>query len=88
MAFTTLISAAKLFAHLQHPGWVIVDARFALADTGLGLRNYLAGHIPGAAYAHLDEDLSARAVKGVTGRHPLPTVDVAASLFGRLGIGP
>ena len=88
MTYTTLISTAKLFTHLGNPAWVIVDARFALADTGLGRRSYLAGHIPGAVYAHLDEDLSAGAVRGVTGRHPLPTVEAAANLFGRLGIGP
>ncbi|HNT24567.1 MAG TPA: sulfurtransferase [Anaerolineales bacterium] len=88
MAYTTLISAADANAHLQDTGWLVVDARFSLADAGLGRRNYLAGHIPGAVYAHLDEDLSSKVIQGVTGRHPWPAVDTAASMFGRLGIGP
>src|SRR5205814_2192354 len=44
-----------------------------------------AGHIPGAAYAHLDRDLSGPKT-GTNGRHPLPEAAVAARTFGRLGI--
>ncbi len=88
MTYTTLISVVDVNDHLHETNWVVVDARFSLADAGLGRRNYLAGHIPGAMYVHLDEDLSSRVIEGVTGRHPWPTVDAAASVLGRLGIGP
>ncbi|MBN2149061.1 MAG: sulfurtransferase [Anaerolineales bacterium] len=86
--YTTLINCADLAANLSDPQWVIVDARFSLAEPPLGRSNYLLSHIPGAVYAHLDEDLSTSIIKGVTGRHPLPTPDAAARVFSRFGIGP
>jgi thiosulfate/3-mercaptopyruvate sulfurtransferase len=86
MSFKTLISAAELARHIDEPGWVIVDSRFKLADTEKGRRDYEQAHIPGAVYAHLDEDLSGPIVKGVTGRHPLPSVDKITRVFSRLGI--
>jgi thiosulfate/3-mercaptopyruvate sulfurtransferase len=86
MVYKTLISTAELASRLDDPNWVIVDCRFSLADTERGRRDYLQGHIPGAVYAHLDEDLSAPVVPGLTGRHPLPAVSQAAATLGRLGI--
>lgn len=82
---TTLIDCHALAQHLNDPNWVLVDCRFSLADTGLGGRNYLAGHIPGAIYAHLDHDLSGPPVTDA-GRHPLPTPAALVQLFSRLGI--
>jgi thiosulfate/3-mercaptopyruvate sulfurtransferase len=86
MANTTIISIAELAAHLKDPGWMIVDARFSLADPSLGRRNYLAGHIPGAIYAHLDHDLSSKVIPGITGRHPLPDTEKTAQIFTRWGV--
>jgi thiosulfate/3-mercaptopyruvate sulfurtransferase len=86
MAYTTLIETAELAGCLVDPGVVIVDCRFQLADTGWGERAYAEGHIPGAAYAHLDRDLSAP-VTGTNGRHPLPDPSTAAATMGRLGVG-
>lgn len=83
--YTALISPEELHSHLSDPDWVIVDCRFELADTGVGRRQYAAGHIPGALYAHLDEDLSGPPVTD-HGRHPLPTSAAMTALFGRLGI--
>lgn len=83
--YTTLIDSQTLAAHLHDPDWVIVDCRFSLADTELGQRNYLIGHIPGAIYAHLDHDLSSEPVTDA-GRHPLPTPEALGQLFSRLGI--
>jgi thiosulfate/3-mercaptopyruvate sulfurtransferase len=37
-------------------------------------------------YVHLDDDLSGPIIKGVTGRHPLPSVEKASDVFSRLGI--
>jgi thiosulfate/3-mercaptopyruvate sulfurtransferase len=64
----------------------IVDCRFDLADTAAGRRAYVAGHIPGAYYAHLDQDLSGGKT-AITGRHPLPEPSAFATLCGRWGIG-
>ena len=86
--YTTLISAADLSEHIHQPNWIVVDCRFNLADPGAGLRAYLESHIPGAFYAHLEEDLSAPVVPGKTGRHPLPSVETVAALFSHWGIGP
>jgi thiosulfate/3-mercaptopyruvate sulfurtransferase len=46
---------------------------------------YLHGHIPGAAFADLDEDM-AGPVSRHSGRHPLPDVEALAATLGRLGI--
>ncbi len=83
---TTLIDVHTLYRHHQDPDWRVIDARFSLADAGQGAREYGECHVPGAVYAHLDEDLSGPIIRGVTGRHPLPTVDRAAEVFSRLGI--
>lgn len=87
MAFTTLLSTEELSNHINDPGWVIVDCRFSLTDTEQGRRHYLWSHIPGAVYAHLDEDLCAHVVPGVTGRHPLPKIEILAQKFSNWGIG-
>lgn len=81
----TLISAAKLVSLLDHPRLRLVDCRFDLADRQAGRRAYEAGHLPGAVYAHLDEDLAA-AVTPATGRHPLPDPTAFADILGTWGI--
>lgn len=86
MHYTTLISTADLAAHLDNPRWAVVDCRFKLDDKAAGRQGYLAGHIPGAVYAHVDEDLSGPIIPGKTGRHPLPTVEQFAATLGRWGI--
>ena len=68
----SIISPQRVLKHLTDPEWIIFDARFSLADPTLGETAYLAGHIPGAIYAHLDRDLSRPVEPGITGRHPLP----------------
>lgn len=86
MPFFTLISTSNLHAHLHDPNWVIVDCRFSLADTERGRRAYREAHIPGAVYAHLDDDLSGPIVPGTTGRHPLPGVNRFAQTASEWGI--
>ncbi len=85
MSFTTLISTAELARHLDDPAFVIVDCRHDLTDVDAGERAYRAAHIPGAAFLHLDRDLSG-AKTGRNGRHPLPEVSALATTFGRTGI--
>lgn len=86
--YQTLISVSELLPYVDDPTWVVVDARFTLTDPELGRRSYLAHHISGAVYADLNLDLSTTHIPGVTGRHPLPSVEQAAAVFSRLGIGP
>ncbi|MCS6844554.1 MAG: sulfurtransferase [Caldilineales bacterium] len=84
---TTLVSPEQLAAHLDDPAWAVVDCRFSLQDTERGRQAYLAGHIPGAVYAHLDEDLSGPVVPGRTGRHPLPDPAHFVARLERWGVG-
>lgn len=87
MPFTTLISATELQAlmHGRQPAMVF-DCSFDLADTGLGLRQYHAAHIPGAVYAHLDHDLSAAGGPAASGgRHPLPARERFAAWLASVG---
>src|SRR5512135_3606266 len=86
MSYTTLITAGELAPHLSDPDWAIVDCRFSLADPERGRRDYAQAHIPGAIYAHLNEDLSGPIVPGITGRHPLPAIDDLAARFSEWGI--
>jgi len=84
--FSTLISTADLASHLDDPSFVIVDVRHDLAHPDRwGESQYRAGHLPGARFAHIDRDLSGP-TSGRNGRHPMPTPEDAATLFGRLGI--
>jgi thiosulfate/3-mercaptopyruvate sulfurtransferase len=72
MPLAQLISATHLQQRLGQDNLVALDCRFALEDPAYGRRSYLDGHIPGAHFLDLEQDLSAPVVKGVTGRHPLP----------------
>ncbi len=86
MLYTTLMTCAELSRHLDDRDWAIVDCRFTLSDTEQGRRAYQQSHIPGALYAHLDEDLSGPIIPGQTGRHPLPAVNVVAKTLSHWGI--
>lgn len=88
MNWTTLVSCEELAAHLGEPELRIVDARFVLAggDADAGERAWRASHLPGAAYAHLDRDLSDHRKPASEGRHPLPDADAFCATLERLGI--
>jgi thiosulfate/3-mercaptopyruvate sulfurtransferase len=85
---TTLIDAAVLAA-LPQDNLLIVDCRFDLAEPDKGHRDYLDGHIPGALFASLDQDLSdlSRQAEGL-GRHPLPLESAFSALLSRWGWRP
>lgn len=51
---------------------LVFDCRHDLFDLAAGRMAYQQGHLPGAYFLHLDEDLSGPIVPGETGRHPLP----------------
>ena len=82
-----LFSAQELHALQTGGNCLVVDCRFVLADPGAGYKAYLESHIPGAVYAHLDDDLSSP-VKSDSGRHPLPDPDSFAAFLGRIGWQP
>ena len=86
MAYTTVISAEELSPRIADPDWAVVDCRFSLDNTERGRSDYLREHIPGAVYAHLDEDLSGKMIPGKTGRHPLPEIQSLAATLSAWGI--
>jgi thiosulfate/3-mercaptopyruvate sulfurtransferase len=64
-----------------------VDCRWELGAPERGRELHLAGHIPGASFLDVDEELSDLSVPGA-GRHPLPPAGRFAAAAGRAGIGP
>lgn len=80
-----LIVAQALHEALSQPQTVVVDCRFDLGDPAAGRRAYERGHVPGAVYLDLDNDL-AGPVTEQTGRHPLPDPEALSRTLGRLGI--
>lgn len=80
--WTTLVDATALAAASDV---ALFDCRFDLADPEAGARGFLAGHLPGAHYLHLDRDLSGPP-DGRNGRHPLPDRDTLARRLAALGL--
>jgi len=70
--FNTIISAQQLQQQLTLCR--VFDCRFNLADTGYGRGVYEEGHITGAHFLDLDQDLSSP-ITAASGRHPLPDAD-------------
>lgn len=84
----SLLISAEALAHLGDPTnrsdrLRIVDCRWYLGEPARGRQAFEAGHLPGAVYASLDDDLS---VPEGPGRHPLPTPKQFAATMSRLGI--
>ena len=83
---TTIVSTAVLAQHLTDPDWVILDCQHDLVQHAFGREAYARGHIPGARFVSMEDDL-AGVKTGRNGRHPMPSVDALGAVFGRLGIG-
>ena len=84
-----LISAAVLAHHVTDPDWIILDCRHDLMNPGWGREAFAAGHIPGAQFASIDDDLSSAktATDGAfRGRHPLPAPEQFIGTLQRWGI--
>jgi len=85
MKYTTLISSDILASILNSPDLIIIDCRFDLQKPEWGYETYKLSHIPGALYAHLNNDLSGP-VKPHTGRHPLPEPKIFINKLSSWGI--
>jgi thiosulfate/3-mercaptopyruvate sulfurtransferase len=81
-----LIAPERLAELLDDPNLRIVDTRFDLKAPEAGLAAYESGHVPGAIYFDLDEDLSSPPSRGA-GRHPLPDMESFARKLAIRGIG-
>jgi thiosulfate/3-mercaptopyruvate sulfurtransferase len=82
-----LVTTAELAEHLGDPQWVTFDTRHELADVEKGRKAYAAGHIPGAYFLHVDDDLSGPKT-GRNGRHPLPDLATFAAKINDRGVSP
>lgn len=72
MTYQTLIAVDALKDMLASGADVLIfDCEFELGAPDRGAEIYAGGHIPGARYAHLDNDLASPS-DGTNGRHPLP----------------
>ena len=88
MAVTSpLISPLDLAGRLDDPRVRIVDVRWYLGKPGAGRAAYEAGHLPGAIFLDLDDDLSDHLGFGAPGRHPLPSPAAFRRRLGEVGIG-
>lgn len=85
--FYAVISADELAALLPQPELRLVDCRASLQDVHAGREAYRQGHLPGARFADLVQDLSGPVTPGKTGRHPLPAIDAFVARVRSWGIG-
>lgn len=89
MPYTTLISAEDLARHVHDADWVVLDCRHDLTAPEAGGAAYESGHIPGAQFARVDEDLSDKSLGPngeFRGRHPLPERNAFVETLRRWGV--
>lgn len=84
-SYTSFISAAALYETLEDGHTAVFDCRFNLLAPEQGVAAWREAHIPGAHYAHLDNDLAGPAVPD-GGRHPLPEPETFAAWLGARGV--
>jgi thiosulfate/3-mercaptopyruvate sulfurtransferase len=83
-----LVSVDRLAEWLGGPTPpVVIDLRWYLGRPGDGHRAYLEGHLPGAIFLDLDEDLADLDGFGAPGRHPLPDPAAFVARMAAAGIG-
>jgi thiosulfate/3-mercaptopyruvate sulfurtransferase len=78
-----LIDVVELTELLRSAEVTLLDVRWTLGER-TGHDTYLAGHLPGAVYVDLDDELASP--PGVGGRHPLPSVAVFTEAMQRAGV--
>jgi len=80
-----VVTAPWLAEHLHDPAVVVVDCRFDLMAPERGQQQYDAGHILGAYYLDLEQDLSSPR-QSFGGRHPLPDPQKLAATLASMGV--
>ncbi len=80
-----IVSADWLRLHLEDSSVIVIDCRFSLMEPAAGRKQYDLGHIQGAHYLDLNQDLSEK-VQAHGGRHPLPDVQIFSSKLRAMGI--
>ena len=79
-----LINVATLARALAGPDRpAVLDVRWRVGGAP-GSGDYLAGHLPGAAFVDLDRDLAGR--PGTGGRHPLPEIGAFQAAMRLVGV--
>jgi thiosulfate/3-mercaptopyruvate sulfurtransferase len=81
-AINPIISVQELVG--LHDDVLIVDCRHDLMNHDAGAQAYAEGHLPGAAFLRVEDDLSGPK-SGRNGRHPLPTPQAFAQTLAALG---
>ena len=71
---TPLIEPMALAKIIKNEEVIVFDCRHQLTDPSYGREQFLLGHLPGAVFASIDDDLSG-VPTGDNGRHPLPRAD-------------
>jgi len=84
-----LVDTEWLAGQLGAPDLRVVDVRWYLDPSRRGIDEWRAGHIPGAVFMDVDDELSAPGGgRGLpSGRHPWPPEDQVARVMGAAGIG-
>jgi thiosulfate/3-mercaptopyruvate sulfurtransferase len=85
MAWQTLVTAEHAATRLKDPRLRVFDCRHELGKPGAGREAYLRGHLPGATFADLDQELAAPRTP-TSGRHPLPAPDGFAARLRAWGV--
>ena len=88
--FGPLVSTDWLAERLGAADLCVADVRWYLDPTRKGRAAFENGHMPGAVFLDVDEDLSAPggARGSPLGRHPWPPPEQVERVMGRAGIGP
>ena len=79
-------SAALEVLVAENPQVVVADVRWYL-DGRAGGEAFVAGHIPGAVFLDLDNDLSRHPAEPADGRHPFAIPEAFANTMASVGIG-
>ncbi len=80
-----LADVSILQRNLDQHEFTLVDCRYRLEDRSAGRQAYHSGHIPGARYLSLADDLTGPGMP-IDGRHPLPKPELFAELLRSLGV--
>lgn len=78
-----LIDVATLAEELRETPPTLLDVRWSLTGPP-GIEDYRAGHLPGAVFVGLDQDLAGE--PGPEGRHPLPDTTAFQAAMRRSGV--